>query len=86
MYSLNPSFDILATAYNGKQPGDPKKLVQVILDVVRGEGVTQGRELPLGLPLGNDCYSTINNTLARTANVLNQRENVIKGTDFPKGT
>ena len=76
----------MATAYNGKQPGDPKKLVQVILDVVRGEGVAQGRELPLGLPLGSDCYSAINDTLARTASVLNQWEDVIKGTDFPKGT
>ncbi|KAF8531147.1 short-chain oxidoreductase [Gautieria morchelliformis] len=72
-------------AYNGRQPGDPKKLVQVILDVVRVEGVAQGRETPLGLPLGSDSANVIKDTLGRTANILEQWEDVIKSTDFPQG-
>ncbi|KAF8574246.1 short-chain oxidoreductase [Ramaria rubella] len=73
-------------AYNGKQPGDPKKLVQVIIDVVRGEGMADGRDIPLGLPLGSDCYDVIKATIDRTSNVLEQWEDVIRSTDFPKGT
>ena len=71
-------------AYNNKQPGDPRKLVQVILDVVRAEGVAEGRTAPLGLPLGSDCFAVVKETLARTANVLTEWEDVIKSTDFPK--
>ncbi|KIJ47758.1 hypothetical protein M422DRAFT_226126 [Sphaerobolus stellatus SS14] len=73
-------------AYNNNQPGDPKKLVQVILDVIRGEGIAEGRELPLGLPLGSDAFAAVKETLTRTDNVLTEWEDVIKSTDFPKNT
>ncbi|KAG7439413.1 uncharacterized protein BT62DRAFT_913725, partial [Guyanagaster necrorhizus] len=45
-------------AYNGNQPGDPKKGVQVMLDVVRGEGVTRGKEFPKSLVLGSGCFES----------------------------
>jgi len=73
-------------AYNGKQPGDPKKLVEVMLDVIRQEGVAEGRDLPLGLPLGSDCFGVIKESIAKTDKVLTEWESVIKSTDFPKGT
>ncbi|KAK0461855.1 uncharacterized protein EV420DRAFT_1527661 [Desarmillaria tabescens] len=46
-------------AYNGKQPGDPKKCVQVMLDVVRGEGLGQRKEFPKSLLLGSDCFEGV---------------------------
>jgi hypothetical protein len=36
------------------QPGDPVKLVEIILDAVRQEGIVKGREVPFRLPLGTD--------------------------------
>ncbi|GJJ15055.1 hypothetical protein Clacol_009330 [Clathrus columnatus] len=71
-------------AYNGKQPGDPKKLASVVLDVVRKEGVAEGRDIPVSLPLGSDCFEGVRSTLEKTTKVLNEWEDVIKGTDFPK--
>ncbi|KAK0194698.1 hypothetical protein F5146DRAFT_1135449 [Armillaria mellea] len=49
-------------AYDGKQPGDPKKGVLVMLDVVREEGVAQGKEFPKSLLLGSDCFKAGSDT------------------------
>ncbi|KAF8518540.1 hypothetical protein BU17DRAFT_48584 [Hysterangium stoloniferum] len=73
-------------AYNGKQPGDPKKLVEVMLDVIRGEGVGKGREPPLTLLLGSDAYNVVRKLCDRTYDVTKEWEEVTKGTDFPEGT
>ncbi len=53
----------LFSAYNTNQPGDPKKGVQVMLDVVRGEGVAQGKEFPKSLLLGSDCFGSVQKQL-----------------------
>ncbi|KAM7223189.1 putative oxidoreductase YusZ [Rhypophila decipiens] len=45
-------------AYNGKQPNDVVKCARVIVDVLTREGVAQGREIPVRLVLGADCYET----------------------------
>ncbi|RAL03713.1 putative short chain oxidoreductase/dehydrogenase [Aspergillus ibericus CBS 121593] len=42
--------------FAGNQPGDPVKAVQRILDVVQGQGMGQGKEHLLRLPLGTDCF------------------------------
>lgn len=75
------NFNIIL-AYSGKQLGDPKKLVSVVLDFVRQEGVAQGREIPLTLPLGGDCLGVVRNTLSRTTKTLEDWEDVIQGTAF----
>jgi NAD(P)-dependent dehydrogenase (short-subunit alcohol dehydrogenase family) len=63
----NPAYDstVGATArfqrnYNGKQPGDPKKAAQAIIQL------TQARNPPLRLLLGSDAYAAVEkNDLAR---------------------
>ena len=42
--------------FAGKQPGDPVKAVQRILDVVQLQGMGKGKEDLLRLPLGTDCF------------------------------
>ncbi|KIJ45977.1 hypothetical protein M422DRAFT_29420 [Sphaerobolus stellatus SS14] len=71
-------------AFNNNQPGDAKKFVQVMLDVIRGEGVAQGREIPDNLPLGTDCLTVVKQSLAKTNKVIADWEDVIKSTDFTK--
>jgi len=34
-----------------------------MLDVVRGEGISYGREFPLGMPLDSDALGVIKSTL-----------------------
>ncbi|GKZ27743.1 hypothetical protein AbraIFM66951_005479 [Aspergillus brasiliensis] len=42
--------------YAGKQPGDPQKAVQRILDVIQLQGAGEGKGHLLRLPLGSDCF------------------------------
>ncbi|PBK63936.1 short chain dehydrogenase [Armillaria solidipes] len=69
-------------AYNGKQPGDPKKGVQVMLDVVRGEGVAQGKEFPNSLLLGSDCFEGVQDQIQGYLKLQKEWEDVSKSTDF----
>ena len=63
------------------QPGDPVKLVEIILDLVRQEGIAEGREVPLRLPLGIDCYDDIKAKCEETLKVLREWEDVCRSTD-----
>lgn len=66
---------------DGNQPGDVGKGVSVILDIVRGEGVAEGNKglLPLRIPLGTDCFETVEEKCVDTLKVLKDWESVIKG-------
>lgn len=64
------------------QPGDPVKLVEIILDVVRGEGVAVGREIPFRLPIGNDCCEEVKAKCEETLRVMEEWGPVIRSTDF----
>jgi hypothetical protein len=44
---------------HGCQPGDPQKAVDVITDVVRGEGCAAGKQWPSVLVLGEDAEKGI---------------------------
>jgi NAD(P)-dependent dehydrogenase (short-subunit alcohol dehydrogenase family) len=43
----------------GNESGDPKKVVSIIVDIVRGEGVAEGKEIPDRLPLGSDALIAV---------------------------
>jgi len=71
-------------AINGKQPGDPKKAVQVIIDVVRGEGMATGREIPTVIVLGSDAYCGIKGIAETVLGRLEAWKDVTCSTDLPK--
>ncbi|EHK96379.1 putative Uncharacterized oxidoreductase yusZ [Glarea lozoyensis 74030] len=64
------------------QPGDPVKAVDVMVDVVRKEGVAQGREIPERFPLGSDVLGKIRAKYTRYLGVCDEWEDVIRGTDL----
>lgn len=68
------------------QPGDPAKLVKIILDLVRREGVAEGREIPLRLPLGADVYGDIKAKCEKTLKLLAEWESTIRSTDYEDET
>ncbi|KFZ17847.1 hypothetical protein V502_04380 [Pseudogymnoascus sp. VKM F-4520 (FW-2644)] len=68
------------------QPGDPAKLVKIILDLVRREGVAEGREIPLRLPLGADVYGDIKAKCEKTLKLLEEWESTIRSTDYEDET
>lgn len=68
--------------YDGNQPGDPKKAVERIVDVVRSEGMAAGRPIPDRLPLGSDCLDTIRAKCHETLKLCDDWEDIIKSTDL----
>ncbi|KAJ4301947.1 hypothetical protein N0V90_004043 [Kalmusia sp. IMI 367209] len=67
---------------NGNQPGDPKKAVEIILDVVKDEGVAQGKDLPERLPLGPDCLMTLRKKAVNNLAICDEWEEVIRSTNI----
>ncbi|KAL1600768.1 hypothetical protein SLS60_007156 [Paraconiothyrium brasiliense] len=49
----------LNAALQGNEVGDPKKVVKVMVDFVRGEGVAEGKEVPDRLPIGSDALIAV---------------------------
>jgi hypothetical protein len=68
---------------NGKQPGDPVRAVERILDVVRREGSVAGKEVGLRIVLGSDAQYIIRDQCLNTLRDLDQFEEFSRSTDFP---
>jgi hypothetical protein len=66
---------------NDNQPGDPEKAVEVILDVVREEGVAEGKSLPERLPMGPDCLAIMRKKAVGNLVICNEWEYVIRSTN-----
>ena len=74
--------DDVSSAYSEKQPGDPKKGVQVMLDVVRGEGVAAGRTWEINVQLGSDCFAVVKQHCETALKRLSEWEDITKSTDI----
>lgn len=79
--SSREKFEALAKE-DQAQPGDPKMLAKITLDLVRGEGVAQGKEVPFRLPLGTDCYDDVKQKCQETLKLLEEWGPIIKSTEF----
>ncbi|KAI1763343.1 NAD(P)-binding protein [Hypoxylon sp. FL1150] len=64
------------------QPGDARKAVKIIVDLVRKEGCAAGKEVPLRFPLGTDCFDTIKEKCEDTLNLLQEWKDIINSTDY----
>lgn len=67
---------------HGAQPGDPKKLAELTVELVRGEGVAAGRTLPSFLLLGSDAYAEVKWKSGEALKMLEEWESVIRSTDI----
>lgn len=67
---------------DGKRPGNLKKAVEVIVDLVRGEGAAKGKPFPKELPLGEDCYDTVKNELQKMLRDMDEWKEVICIADY----
>ena len=69
-------------ATNGKQPGDPRKLVERIIDVVKSEGMAAGKPIPQRLPIGRDAMAAIKKKCEATLKLCEEWESLITSTDI----
>ena len=78
---LNTVMGIRA-AYDSNQPGDPKKAVELMIDLVKGEGCAAGKTVPLRLPVGRDSREAINGACEEMLKTIEEWKDVIDSTDF----
>ncbi|KAI0768379.1 hypothetical protein BC629DRAFT_1442423 [Irpex lacteus] len=67
---------------SGKQLGNPEKGAEVIVDVIRGEGVAAGKKIPPYVALGSDTYRIENDILDSSKKILEEWKDVAYSTDF----
>ena len=65
----------------GNQRGDVKKAVELMIDVIRGEGCATGREFPPRLPLGPDAISLIEVKCRETLELIDLWRKEVSNTD-----
>jgi NAD(P)-dependent dehydrogenase (short-subunit alcohol dehydrogenase family) len=68
--------------YDGKQPGDPKKACERIVDIVTQSGTANGREIPVRVALGTDAYQVIGDMIDKSRSDLEAWKDVTVSTDF----
>ncbi|PPQ72168.1 hypothetical protein CVT26_006887 [Gymnopilus dilepis] len=68
-------------AMNGKQPGDPVKVAQTIIDTIRGEGVAKGKAFPLDLLLGSESCLAVDAT-KKNLELFEEWKDVTYGVDM----
>ena len=66
---------------DSNQPGDVVKGSKVIVDMLTGTGVAQGKELPVRVVLGPDCEQTIRDKCSQSLAILDEWKDVIKSTN-----
>ncbi|EEB94741.1 hypothetical protein MPER_06398 [Moniliophthora perniciosa FA553] len=79
-------YEAALQAYNNKQPGDPSKGVEIMVDIVRGEGVARGKTFSNNIQLGSDCYEVAKAECEKALSQLEEWKDVSCSTDFLKGT
>jgi hypothetical protein len=67
---------------DGNQAGDPRKGVECVIDVVKGENGTAGKEWPSQLPLGSDAVAAIRKKCEDTLQQLKMWEDLSTKSDI----
>lgn len=68
-------------AESQNQPGEVEKGVAIMVDLVRKEGVAEGKEVPFRFPLGTDCYEESKDKLNEMMSVSEEWKSIIVSTD-----
>lgn len=68
-------------AYNQNQPGDAKKGANVMIDVVKGEGVAKDKEFTPVVLLGSDCYNSVRGILSKAVTRFDEWKDISISTD-----
>ncbi|KAF6837729.1 short-chain oxidoreductase [Colletotrichum plurivorum] len=79
---LNAATAAHGASIPGTERGDPEKAVARMVELVRGEGMAAGREVPLRVPLGSDASERIRNKCEEMLGICRDWEAVSKSTDW----
>ncbi|CCM01679.1 uncharacterized protein FIBRA_03743 [Fibroporia radiculosa] len=65
-----------------KAPGDPVKAMELLVDVVNGEGKAAGKKFPLYLPVGNATFDAARAYWQNLSQTMDEWEDVAKNLNF----
>ncbi len=68
----------------GNEPGDPVKGVRLMIELIKGTGVAEGREVPLRMPIGSDSFAPIKQKCEDTLKLIEEWGHIGKLSDRPR--
>ncbi|KAI1140609.1 hydroxybutyrate dehydrogenase [Hypoxylon sp. FL0543] len=80
---LNDAARIRGQGNYRNPPGNATEMVAKIIQIVKGTGFAEGREIPLRIPFGSDCLEVAYQKLQTLQKTYKEWEDVAKSTDFP---
>ncbi|KAJ5711171.1 hypothetical protein N7488_005327 [Penicillium malachiteum] len=81
---LNDAERIRGAGNYGNEPGDPAKMVARLIEIAKGTGVADGKEIPLRIPFGSDCVGFMNGKLETLNKTMKDWDEVARSTDYPE--
>jgi hypothetical protein len=79
---LNDACRVRGTGNYGNEPGNAVEVVSKIIQLAKGVGIGEGKEIPLRVPFGSDCLKALKEKIAHLNGVLEEWEDVARSTDF----
>ena len=84
-----PAYDMLRekgrarfNSISGYERGDPRRAMELLVDVVRGEGAAAGRPWPMWLFMGRDVYRDVRGKCDAVLHALDEWEDVATDLEF----
>ncbi|KAF5617843.1 Zn(II)2Cys6 transcription factor [Fusarium sp. NRRL 25303] len=65
-----------------KQPGNPERFVEIVLDLVRQEGCAEGKGIPFRLPVGKDAVEEIGAKVRNVLETMQEWDSIITETNY----
>ncbi|KAF2963275.1 hypothetical protein GQX73_g10287 [Xylaria multiplex] len=79
---LNDAARIRGEGNYKRPPGDAVAMIARLIEIIKGTGMAQGKEIPLRIPFGSDCIEELRNKLRVLEKTYDEWESVAKSTDF----
>lgn len=79
---LNEMTKQLQASFITTSPGDTKKGVAAMIDLVKGTGLAAGKKIPVRVPLGTDSWLAIKRECEDTLAILKDWEEFARSTDI----
>jgi NAD(P)-dependent dehydrogenase (short-subunit alcohol dehydrogenase family) len=69
-------------ALTENSPGDPERAVARMIELVKGTGFAEGKQVPLRVPLGSDSWSRVKAKCEETLEICREWEELAKSVDI----
>ena len=79
---MNKQVEAFCYGADGNQPGDPKKATDIVVDIVHGDGVAEGKGWPERLPLGPDGVEAVRANSKAKLDICDEWESIVTQTNM----